>query len=68
MTFKMGGIGILCIPAGLILGAATSTYDEQVYSYKNPQDFNFSQLNIYSRYGAVGTRISKEDKIILIEL
>jgi len=60
--FTMGGIGILCIPVGLIIGAATSTYDERVYSYKNREDFNFSQLNIFSRYGAVEPEFLKKIK------
>lgn len=36
---------------GLIVGVAGSTYDEEIYNYKNPEDFDFMQLNIYSRYG-----------------
>ena len=43
--------GLLCIPVGFLVGAATSTYDEEIYNFKNSEDFDFMQLNIYSRSG-----------------
>ena len=47
----IGSIGLLTAVSGMIAGAATSTYDEEIYHYKNAEDFEFMQLNIYSRYG-----------------
>lgn len=47
----IGSIGLLTAVTGIIAGAAGSTYDEEIYNYKNAEDFDFMQLNIYSRYG-----------------
>ena len=49
--YEMAGLGLMSIVAGFLVGAATSTYDEEIYNYKNQEDFDFMQLNIYSRYG-----------------
>lgn len=54
--------GLLCIPAGFLIGAATSTYDEEIYNYKNSEDFDFMQLNIYSRYGGDEPEYLRETK------
>lgn len=54
--------GLLCIPAGFLIGAATSTYDEEIYNYKNSEDFDFMQLNIYSRYGGKEPKYLRETK------
>jgi small nuclear ribonucleoprotein (snRNP)-like protein len=47
----IGGLGLLSAITGLLLGAVSSTYDEELYNSKNKEDFDFIQLNIYSRYG-----------------
>ena len=47
----IGGLGLLSAITGLFLGAVSSTYDEELYNSKNKEDFDFIQLNIYSRYG-----------------
>jgi len=47
----IGSIGLLTAVTGIIAGAAASTYNEEIYNYKNAEDFDFIQLNIYSRYG-----------------
>jgi len=43
-----GGTGMLI---GGLIGGSNTTYDEEIYTYQNPEDFDFQQLNIYSRYG-----------------
>jgi hypothetical protein len=42
------GIGMLI---GGIIGVSNTTYDEVVYEYANPEEYDFTKLNIYSRYG-----------------
>ena len=46
-----GGLAFSSIVAGLLIGSLSSTYDEEVYNSKNQEDFDFIQLNLYSRYG-----------------
>lgn len=54
-----GGIGIL---AGGITGASNTTYDEVVYESVNPEKYDFTRLNIYSRYGGEEPDYLKEMK------
>ncbi len=49
--YFIAAIGLLTAVAGILIGAASSTYDEEIYNYRNQEDFDFTQLNIYSRYG-----------------
>ena len=58
----IGSIGLLTAVTGIIAGAAASTYDEEIYNYKNAEDFDFIQLNIYSRYGGKEPEYLKEIK------
>jgi hypothetical protein len=58
----IGSIGLLTAVTGIIAGAAASTYDEEIYNYKNATDFDFMQLNIYSRYGGKEPDYLKEIK------
>ena len=46
-----GGLAFSSIVAGLLIGSSSSRYDEEVYNSKNQEDFDFIQLNLYSRYG-----------------
>ena len=50
-NLEIAGLGLMSIAAGFIVGAATSTYDEEIYKNKNAEDPDFIQLNVYSRYG-----------------
>jgi hypothetical protein len=59
---EMGGLGLMSIVTGFLVGAATSTYDEELYNSKNQEDFDFTQLNIYSRYGDIEPDYLKEIK------
>jgi hypothetical protein len=43
------GIGILI---GSTIGTSNTTYDEVVYEYAYPEEYDFTKLNIYSRYGS----------------
>jgi hypothetical protein len=43
------GIGML---TGGIIGANNTTFDEVIYEYTNPEEYDFKKLNIYARYGA----------------
>ena len=52
--------GIMGALIGAILGGATSTGDDVVYEYVDPEDFDFTQLNIYSRYGGEEPEYLKE--------
>jgi hypothetical protein len=58
----IGSIGLLTAVTGIIAGAAASTYDEEIYNYKNAEDFDFIQLNIYSRHGGEEPDYLKEIK------
>ena len=55
MDFGDAGIGCLIGgSAGLLLGIIIGnniTEDEVVYEYAYPEEYDFTQLNIYSRYG-----------------
>ncbi|MFC2103281.1 hypothetical protein ACFLSS_02515 [Bacteroidota bacterium] len=42
------GIGMLI---GGFIGGSNTTSDEIVYEYANPEEYNFTRLNIYARYG-----------------
>ena len=42
------GIGML---VGGIIGGSNTTFDEIIYEYANPEEYNFTRLNIYARYG-----------------
>jgi len=53
------GIGIL---VGGVIGASNTTYDEVVYEYANPEEYDFTKLNIYSRYGGKEPNYLKEIK------
>ena len=53
------GIGIL---VGGATGASNTTYDEVVYEYSNPEEYDFTNLNIYSRYGGKEPNYLKEIK------
>jgi len=58
-----GGIGGMFV--GAILGGTIGyfiTDDEVVYEYANPEDYDFTQLNIYSRYGGEEPEYLKEIK------
>lgn len=50
-NLEIAGLGLMSIVTGFIVGAASSSYDEEIYNYKNAEDCDFMQLNIYSRYG-----------------
>ena len=50
-NLEIAGLGLISIVTGFLVGAATSTYDEEIFKNKNAEDFEFIQLNIYSRYG-----------------
>ena len=43
----LGSLGALI---GFIAGSFSSTYDKEVYNYVIPEDYDFTQLNIFSRY------------------
>jgi hypothetical protein len=60
--YYIAGLGLLSAVTGLLVGASTSRYDEEIYNYKNPEDFDFTQLNIYSRYGGKEPEYLKEIK------
>jgi hypothetical protein len=53
------GIGMLI---GGIIGVSNTTYDEVVYEYANPEEYDFTKLNIYSRYGSKEPEYLKEIK------
>lgn len=42
------GIGML---VGGIIGGGNTTFDEVIYEYANHEEYDFTQLNIYARYG-----------------
>jgi hypothetical protein len=54
-----GGLGMLI---GGSIGGNSSTYDEVVYENANAEDFDFTKLNIYSRYGSKEPNYLKEIK------
>ena len=43
----LGALGALI---GSIAGSINSTYDKEVYNYNIPESYDFTQLNIFSRY------------------
>lgn len=43
-----GGTGMLI---GGIIGGNNTTFDEVIYKYTNSDEYDFTQLNIYARYG-----------------
>ena len=53
------GIGML---AGGIIGGNNTTFDEVIYKYTNPDEYDFTQLNIYARYGGAEPEYLKEIK------
>jgi len=59
---KACALGILGGVVGFIAGAASSTYDEEIYNYKNTEECDFTKLNIYSRYGGEEPDYLKEIK------
>ena len=54
-----GGIGMLI---GSTIGGSNTTYDEVVFDSANPGEFDFTKLNIYSRYGGKEPNYLKEIK------
>ena len=59
-VFLIGvGLGMLI---GGIIGGNNTTYDEVVYEYANPKEYDFTQLNIYSRYSGKEPEYLKEIK------
>jgi len=44
------GLGLVGIVIGFIAGSFSSTYDKEVFNYAIPEDYDFTQLNIFSRY------------------
>ncbi|MFC2103282.1 hypothetical protein ACFLSS_02520 [Bacteroidota bacterium] len=54
--------GLIGALIGVIIGGISSTDDEVVYEYANPGEYDFTQLNIYSRYGGKEPDYLKEIK------
>lgn len=46
-----GGGGVVGMLIGGIIGNSNTTYDKVVYKYANSGEYDFTKLNIYSRYG-----------------
>lgn len=44
------GLGLVGSVFGLIGGSTNSTYDKEVYKYTIPNNYDYTQLNIFSRY------------------
>jgi len=44
------GLGLVGALIGLIAGANSSTYDKVVYEYSIPENYDYTKLNIFSRY------------------